>query len=46
MKKKMRSYVEAHMGFYEDACRFLDGSCYVDGTKSIRRAEIFIKRKK
>ncbi len=41
IRKRVDEFVRVHSAFY-DSCRDLDGShIYVDGTKSLRRAELF-----
>jgi hypothetical protein len=37
-----RDFVDAHMRFYEQALEYSGRSVYVDGTKSIRRAQLFL----
>jgi len=43
LRKKLNDYIQAHLQFYEKALNYSDGIYYVDGTKSIRRAELFVK---
>ncbi len=42
---EIRQYFSAHRQFYERACRFSNSSIYIDGTKSVRRADLIIKNK-
>ena len=46
LKRRLSSYLDAHLEFYEKARSYFGGACYVDGTKSIRRAELFINNAK
>ena len=43
IRKKMNQYLTSHELFYERALKYSKSRCYIDGTKSIRRAELFIQ---
>ena len=41
-RRRQREFVDAHMRFYDQALEYTGRSVYMDGTKSIRRAEMFL----
>lgn len=42
-KYKINHFIKLHEQFFNSACEFSKSSIYLDGTKSIRRAELFAK---
>ena len=42
-RKKAKAFIDANLHFFIKGCEFEGSSFYVDGTKSIRRAELFAK---
>ncbi|MFX0196599.1 MAG: sulfotransferase [Candidatus Hodarchaeota archaeon] len=40
-RKKTRRFFESHRQFFIRSCEFENSKVYVDGTKSVRRAELF-----
>lgn len=42
-RKVMKRFIKAHIEFYYQACIFSNSMIYIDGTKSVRRAELFAK---
>ena len=40
---RQRAFVDAHVQFYDQAVEYSGRSVYVDGTKSIRRAQLFLE---
>lgn len=43
LRIKLNTYLAAHERFYEQARQYCTASCYIDGTKSIRRLELFVQ---
>ncbi|XPS85772.1 uncharacterized protein Dvar_37900 [Desulfosarcina variabilis str. Montpellier] len=43
LRKRLDNYLKAHQQFYKRAREYYGADCYIDGTKSIRRAELFLK---
>ena len=41
LKTKLDHYLSLHEQFFMNACAHENASCYIDGTKSVRRAELF-----
>ncbi len=46
LRNRLNRYLDIHQEFYKQARSYYnDSACYIDGTKSIRRAELFIRYK-
>lgn len=43
LRSRLNNYLKAHQQFYENARNYKGATYYIDGTKSIRRAELFVK---
>ncbi len=43
VRDRVSHFLENHVRFMENACRIAHASLYLDGTKSIRRAELFLE---
>lgn len=42
-REKTIRFLRAHHDFYEKSCQYNGSSVYIDGTKSVRRAELFAR---
>ena len=43
LRKRQQEFVDSHMRFYDQALEYSGRSVYLDGTKSIRRAHLFLE---
>lgn len=43
LRRRQQEFVDAHMRFYDQALEYSGRSVYLDGTKSIRRAQLFLE---
>lgn len=45
-RRKTKRFLDAHLQFFVNSCEHEGSTVYVDGTKSVRRAELFSKHSK